>query len=164
MHVKRRHERHHTPIAGLHKHFFQQYNTFVVVRDPYARCLSEFYCRWGNPKGYRTKYATKEAFNVAFRKILLASRANPLVHHWRPQHEYVFGKDGKQVVTHILRLEKLAPMFSVLMRRYGLPVRLRSHLNKRQIYQYTKTDFDAQSKTLIQKIYAKDFALFEYSM
>ncbi len=161
-HCRRHFERHHAPLSHYEPRFFECFDTFAVVRHPYARALSEFYCRWGHAEGFKKRYPNAKTFNVAFRQVLQAKQRNPNMRHWRPQHEYIFDADGKQRITHIVRFEHLKAEFDALMQRYKLRVRIRSHANRSKPKQYTVSDFDSQTLALLNKVYARDFERFSW--
>ena len=37
----------HEPFIRKHESLKSKYNWFTVVRNPYTRVISEFYCKWG---------------------------------------------------------------------------------------------------------------------
>lgn len=121
------------------------YDLFTVVRNPYNRCLSEFYC---NFNGNRNKI-NKNKFNILIRDKILNNRS---YYHWTPQYEYI------KNVKHILYFENLKEEFHNLMKLYNLPIVLNQKSNKSSKV-YSIKDFDNETISLVQKVYNLDFSL-----
>lgn len=132
---------------------------FTVVRNPYSRVLSECFCRWGG-----IKYDSKEDMNIyiQFRLNKIKMKDYEL-NHFLPQYMYVYDDDGKQIVHHVIRFEKLETEFENLMKQYGLSIKLdvRTMTNKKK---YSIDDFTDETMQLINEVYKKDFLLFNYQM
>lgn len=124
-----------------------EYDLFCVIRNPYSRCLSEFYCNFNGIK--KKVKINKKKFNILIRDKILNNRS---YYHWTPQYEYI------KSVKHILHFENLKEEFSNLMKLYNLPVVLNQKLNKSSKI-YGIKDFDSETISLIQEIYNLDFAL-----
>lgn len=137
---------------------------FVVVRNPYDRCVSEYFCRWGGPKDNQN---TKEQMNQ-----YIANKMNALIessdrklkrYHFMPQYRYVFDGKGKRFVKHIVKFENLKEEFDVLMKTYDIPLVLEKHDNP-SVKNLSADDLDEQTKKLIQKVYKRDFIEFSYPL
>ena len=81
--------------------------------------------------------------------------------HWRPQYLYIYDKNNKIIVKHILKYENLDIEFSDLMKQYNLNINLDSHDNVGN-WKYNVDDLTQETKLMIQEIYQRDFIEFVY--
>lgn len=137
-----------------------KYDWFMIVRNPYDRILSEFYC---NHKGFRVnnmKFSnTKEGFN----EYLMYRISNRELRgdHYAEQYKYL--DTCTNIVIHILNYENLKNEFDKLMIQYNLPCRLDMKTNVAPNKQlFTIQDFSNELIDLINTVYAKDFESFGY--
>ena len=138
----------HQPLSDLEWH---QLNTilndsafFCVVRDPIERCISEFFCKWGNMElrlhacnGY---HLTKLQFNILLISLTLSKTSfRPLSRvfntirwgripasapfHWLEQSRYTH-KDEVKIVRHICRFENLTDDLQSVVTHYGIVLNL----------------------------------------
>lgn len=112
----------------------QELHFFAVVRDPYARAISEFYFQAGiahkrtpeklNEPGFLNRWIMTKLKEYDQFKADTSLSWNGKMLHWVPQAEYVFDDQGRRRVRHLLRFEHLAEDFGNLTKRYGLNVTL----------------------------------------
>ena len=150
---------------------------FTVVRDPFTRVISEFYCPWG---GYKSKiYSIKELkeinnvidfnrwINITLNKISnkIAS-GTPVTGHWTPQNYYLYDNRKNKIVNdeNILHFENIGPEFDALMTRNGYSFSFSEipKMNEAENKRFTVDDLSEENKELIRQIYAEDFRLFGY--
>lgn len=147
----------HTPPKVLKKYIskdlfpYEEASLFAIVRNPYSRAVSEYYCPWTGYEGPLRKSSDKTAFRhdpdimnkwisdmVTRLEINLETfneehirRTTPLNEdpyilaqkHFVNQAEY-FVDNGKAVIDHVVRYENLTEEFSQLMRLYGLDLKI----------------------------------------
>ncbi len=144
----------HTPPHWLLHNPFENDDTFTVVRNPYSRTVSHYYCKY---KGYTGKgkkgdknnatimnewiqdlmNLTKIKIDLTHHDIVyddqhnlivghhnLMKKNNLILVHFLPQHYYVYDKDGQKIIDHVLKNENLNQEFSMLMNEYGINITL----------------------------------------
>ncbi len=82
--------------------------------------------------------------------------------HWRPQHEWILDPQGNPIVDFVGRLESIQADFQTVAARLGIPVglpRLNRSVPWRNSYQEA---FDAETRALVGRFYARDAELFGY--
>jgi len=135
---------------------------FVVVRNPYDRCVSEYFCPWGGPRdNKRTKKQMNQYISMKMIKIINDGEHNMNTNHFMPQFRYVYDEKGNRIVKNILKFENLKEEFDRLMVKYGIPLALNSHDNYSN-KNLSANDLDESTIKLIQKVYEKDFIEFFY--
>ena len=146
----------HTKFYLLSNDLKLKYDWFTVVRNPYERIISEFYCRYGG-WGISNKFTcSKKEFNKILKARILAQRNN-IGDHYTPQHFYI----DPNIKIHIIKFENLTKEFNELMKKYNYNIRLNKHSNKGKKI-YTVNDLSNEVISLINNIYHKDFEMFGY--
>lgn len=129
----------------------------MVVRNPYERIISEFYCKWGGLGNINTMDCiTNEIFNLYIKECILKRSLEG--DHYTEQYKYV----DKNIPIHILKFENIEIEFNNLMKEYNLDVNLNIKKNVSQKKKFTKKSFTPELIKLINEIYDKDFTLFGY--
>lgn len=139
---------------------------FLVVRDPYQRIFSEFYC---SAFGYNGTVNPKSLNAWIVGKL---TEETPYYGHLLPQYYYVFHhKTGAQIVDHVLRYEALAQEFKLLMKLYDLKIQIppkkESHFVmsiEQSASRLTVADLTVDTLRVINKHYRRDFERFGYEM
>jgi hypothetical protein len=149
----------HTLFSLIKKEIREKYDWFMVVRNPFARILSEYYCEWGGI-GKKGITHTKEEMNAYL--IDKIKNRSPHGHHYTEQHKYYTPEEN--VVIHMLRFENLKEDFDELMKKYGYPIELSIQTNtkseKNEVLPFSCDDFSQELNELIQEVYQKDFDFF----
>ena len=133
----------------------------MVVRNPYERILSEYYCKAGGVGWLKTEH-TQAQFNKYLISRIRARRglggAYNLQGHYIEQVKYL----DPSTTQHILRYEELPHAFNALMKLYGINVTLGSVHNARVPGRFTTAHFSDELVELIKTVYARDFEEFGY--
>jgi len=162
----------HAPAQWLNPNNMEDTDTFVVIRDPYDRIISEYYC---SSFGYKEENPEDpKVFNTWLGEQLEVIRiAQKVPGHMLPQRYFVYDQSGKRIVTHILRYETLKTDFDALMEYYKLPMRMPDKNAETVRYvgttnestkRMTRNDISPENIMKINQVYAHDFKFFNYPM
>jgi len=155
---------HHRIFSNVPTEVRNRYDWFMVVRNPYDRLLSQYYCRWGGI-GLKHINHTKEEFNKYLMSKIVKEEFNvkfkPETNgdHYTPQYKYLHPDHQIQ----ILKFENLAAEFATLMTTYSLTIKLQKK-NVSQKGKFTVADFSPELVREINRFYAADFEMFGYAM
>lgn len=151
----------HSFLPLKNESFKKKYNWFTVVRNPYSRIVSEFYCPWAI--GFDQKTLDVEVFNkIIIEKIQQRSSTviwDGIIYcgdHWSEQHKYI-----DENVSHILKFENLQQEFNDLMKIYNLNIELNIRQNK-SFKIFNEKNLSKKTIDLINEVYDKDFSFFNY--
>lgn len=150
----------------------KKYYSFAFVRNPYDRILSSW-LMFQYKKEFEWK-TREELINLTFRQFLeRAINKNTVkyiinnnkfrVKHVEPQHHFVTNRQGKIGVNFIGRFENLEEDFAKVCDRLNIPFNGLPHLNSTKHKHYSEY-YTKKTKELVDRIYKKDFELFNYEM
>ena len=141
---------------------FFNYTFFTVVRNPYERCISEYYCKHGGPK---IKSIKKIDFNSYIQKSLIDIKNFKFISgHFIPQFFYVYDKNNKKIIQHVLKYENISNDFNKLMKKYEYNINFVYDKNKNLNKKFKQSDLSKKTVDLIQEVYYKDFIFFNYDL
>ena len=150
-------------------------NLFSVVRNPYSRMLSEFYCPIEGFRKCEFRKRVKKEFPITASTLnkwlqtklkQVEKRGHWRAYHGHRQYDYVFDRSGRRRVNHVLHYETLEEDFNALMRTYNISVRFSGRQDKQSEPSHTVSTLDFTRRTiyLINKVYEQDFKHFGYTM
>ena len=125
----------------------KQYFSFTFIRNPYDRCLSEFF--------YLKKMKSKKILNVTFFEYLKHQDKFNTKFHCLPLHLYTNDCDF------IGRFENLQEDFNTICDKIKIPRQQLPHKNKTKHKHYTEY-YDDETKQIVAERYAKDIEYFGY--
>ena len=145
----------HVPPSCFDTNPYEHKRTFTVVRNPYTRLISEFYCPW---TGHKTDYYlqtshSKEGLNRWIQHLMRTDTVNG-----KPQYAYL-------PVDHVLKFETLQKDFTDLILAYGSMSQHDTMLptcNQAPNKVFTVEDLTNETVQLINARYDNDFAHFHY--
>lgn len=146
---------------------YQEFKTFAVVRNPWARLLSayNFLVKGGlieTDREMGNVLAAECPSFMQFVKEWLPRNGACSYMHFVPQHEFVCGWGDRVIVDDIMKLEHLDSDWPTLATKLGLPVRPIGRMNASAAVEY-RDFYDSESVDIVAEIYRKDCALFGYS-
>ena len=153
------------------ENFYDGVDTFTVVRDPYSRMVSEYYYFFQSKQHLVKKWGVKAPSDLndpgAMNKWIINATETAMKQgecyggHCQPLHRFAFSK-GKQIVTHILKMEELSETFQPLMDQYQLPVKLEHHNSRTGGTNLGVKDLSEDAIAKINEWAGPDFDLFGY--
>ena len=158
----------HTPLFMFNdnfvKKYLEKYELFTVVRNPYERCVSEyyFYKCWNKKEEPSIKEMNEYIINN------LNDNNNILNDgHFIPQYKFIMDKNMNMIIKpeNILKFEEL-DKFDKLMQNYEIKMNItikdfKINNSKKEL---NINDLYSETINIINKYYYIDFILFGYTM
>lgn len=152
----------------------QKYDWFVIVRNPYDRILSEYYCKWTGIGKKNMKHDVSQFNNYLINKIKNRNHYKKyrnimyIGNHYTEQYKYL--DDSAKI--HIIKFENMYEEIKKLFTDYNIKIDIDFYINKKinskeslnNFCKFTTNDFNAELISLINEVYKKDFELFGYDI
>lgn len=157
----------HEPFKNIKSIDKDKYDWFLVVRNPYDRILSEYYCEWGGIGKININHTKEDMNKYIIRKLekIQIKKYIDLKYHYIPQYLYM---DNKCLI-HVIKFENLNIELKKLFSDYNLNIKLsdkkvNTKEEKNKKIKFTINDFSEELINKINMIYKKDFEIFGYKM
>ena len=154
----------HTPLYNFDYNFLlnysNKYNLFAVVRNPYEKCISEyyFYKKWNN-----TEEQNEKELNSYIMKNLIDKNNITNDGHFIPQYKYFFDKNMNLIINHIIKFENIDNEFNELMKLYNLNINIKNFIINKSIKQFNINNLYKETIDKINSYYHIDFLMFNYT-
>jgi hypothetical protein len=170
----------HTPPHWMSPNILKDADTFIVVRNPYSRYVSEYFCPWYPWTAHSTRDTRPDdadTMNQWIQTTIDSNRNKEQHAHMLPFHYFIwderqpqkdYATNGKRQIRHILKYEEdLQERFHMLMKEYGLhniTLMGKSKESHSHAHNTTILDLSNESIQIINDYARKDFELLGYPM
>jgi chondroitin 4-sulfotransferase 11 len=151
----------------LGKSEYNKYYKFSFVRNPFSRCVSEYF--WWRGVGKKNKYGRKKC-ETSFTQwvhedlpslIIENQSIDRLIKHNIEQHKFILDANNDKIVNFVGRFEKLQEDFNIVCDKIGIPRQKLPHTNQTKCSHYTE-HYNDETKKIIEDYYARDIEYFDY--
>ena len=152
----------HYPICYYNDSIIKGKESFVIIRNPYSRIISQLFCKWNN---YEKFYNILE-FNFCFKSFLLNSfKKNYINSRIIKQTDFVF-KNKKKIINHVLKMENLEDDFNNLMKKFDININIKNRkINvSNQKKKFNINNIRTELLYIFNNYYKDDFSNFGYNM
>ena len=129
---------------------------FCTVRNPYDRFVS--YCYFMNRENQRMQNDP-----LGTMKQIIEDKYDAAQVLFRPQCEFVTDEEGRLMVDYVSKFEALQDHFDRICQRLRLPHIQLQHINVTGSARH-RPCCDRELKEMVQTVYQRDFALFDYPL
>jgi len=164
----------HVPPAYLHPACspYVASDVFCVVREPVHRAVSEFRYHvdwWLVNRNTQIPCTEQELNRFIAQSMDSVEDGDEFIDdcHWIPQSHYIWGPDGTQWCSHVLKFESLSDEFRALMASQDLRVQLperdsNSEFSSKRLCDVTVDMLSTDNKARLRRHFARDFSLLGY--
>jgi hypothetical protein len=153
----------HTPLYEYEPYFLlnylNKYDLFAVVRNPYEKCISEYYFF----KNWNKNPESEFELNNYINNNLIDKNNIMNDGHFIPQYKYLFDKNMNLIVNNVLKFENLENDFDNLMKKYNYSnIKITNFKVNTSNKTFTIDNLYKETIERINSYYHIDFIMFEY--
>ncbi len=149
---------------------FERLPTFAIARNPWDRVVSAYFFvkQSGTTEAgvdRRPEYATSvfQNFDTFVTEWLVNQDLETLDYVFRPQHQFVLGRDGRSIVDFIGKVEELEEVQRFITSAIGRHVSFPAKNPSKRGRDYRQYYEDPKVKRVVSNLYHRDAELFGYS-
>lgn len=137
---------------------FGAFFKFSIVRNPFERSASQYYCMKRRPDLMEfIGMQPEDSFEAYLTKIRCRLHVQ-----WEPQHTFLFDEHRTMLVDYVGRVERIAEAADTIFSRIGIDTGPLPHLN-RSDRPDSGPIYSQVAREMVAELYREDFALFGYS-
>lgn len=144
-------------FAYMTQQQFDTYFKFSIVRNPWARIVSEYH--WA---GHHKRFGFEDFLTKYFPVSDNHATASDALRHVIPQADFLYDNENRCLVDYLGRFETLRDDFIKICDKIGIPELELPVLNKKSYKPYQEY-YTEKSKEIVAEKYARDIKLFGYS-
>jgi hypothetical protein len=166
----------HTTACQIRRYapkIFQQYPSFAITRNPWARCVSAYrFIQRGTGHGDgpiagvhdKEKYRIPEfrSFEYFVKEWLIYQNINDIDYVFRPQLPFISTPDGNIIVSHVGKIEDIKTVNKFISDTLCKEVKIGYQNRTGKSVRYHEW-YNSDLVDLISKIYKKDIETFRYT-
>ena len=151
----------HYPLHYYEESIIKDKESFLVVRNPYSKIISNIFCPWG---GVFNAHINILNFNKYFESFLIKSfKSNSDNCRNLKQSDFVF-KNNEKVINHVLKLENLTNDFNNLMKKFDINIKMENKKINSSKKNFKINNVKTELLFFFNKYYKDDFDNFNYKI